>query len=133
MRLQPGLRDKLLSVVVIVLTANAAVTALHYILLFLDVIPIRGSEEAVVEFAVADGIGTILPSCLGAWGLWHLKAWGPVLALLAGGGYVHGMVVLLTRFATTGQGGAMPLVAVYFLAFRALLATVVWRRHHVFS
>lgn len=87
----------------------------------------------VKELAVADLVATVLPSAVGALGLWRLKAWGWVLAMLACGGYLHGLLVLLTCAALSSRFGPMSAVSVYLIAFSLIVVGYLWKHRRFFS
>jgi uncharacterized membrane protein (DUF2068 family) len=74
---------------------------------------------------------TVIPSLVAAVGLWHLKRWAWMLALIVSGVYFHGMVLLLGR-SIKGQLSSMSFISVYFIAFTALLVSYLWRMRHLF-
>ena len=72
------------------------------------------------------------PIVVAAVGLWHLKMWAWMLALIVSGGYFHGMVLLLGRSVVKSQLSSMSFISVYFIAFTALLVSYLWRTRHLF-
>ncbi|HZD60206.1 MAG TPA: hypothetical protein VE439_07115 [Anaerolineae bacterium] len=127
-------RPGLLNVFIIIMVFNALVTAIHYILIYQGVIQTKTLDMVgVVEFTYADIIANIIPSAIGAYGLWRLKVWGWALAMILSGGYMHGMIVLLTRAVATSQFGSMPFIAIYILMFSMLLITYLWQQRRLFT
>jgi hypothetical protein len=126
-------RPGILTLLIVLLTINALITGIHYILIFLKVIPIKGDIITVVEFTLADLVVAIIPSLIGAYGLWRLKTWGWVLAMILSGSYLHGMAVLLTRSVITSQYGFMNFVSIYFILFSVLLTIYLWQQRELFN
>lgn len=117
----------------VLLVINAVITAIHYILIDIGKIPIKGDINVVMQFALADVIVTIIPSLVGAYGLWQLKKWGWMLAIIASGGYLHGMIALLTPSVVSVQYTIMNLVSIYFIIFSILLILYLWQQQKIFS
>ena len=125
-------RPGILTVLTILMAINAIIAGVHYALIYLDVIPIRGDVARVTEFALADTVVTIVPSLIAAYGLWQLRPWAWALTMMLSGGYLHGMVALLTEAAMASQFSAMSLVSVYFLLFSIVLLVCLWRQRRLF-
>jgi hypothetical protein len=122
-----------LKIFVCLLLVNSLVTEIHYALILFNIIPIRGAFERVWEFAIADTLATAIPSAIAAIGLLRLRTWGWIAALIACGGYLHGMASLLTNAATSGRITAMSFVSVYFIAFSLLTVAYLWRKRDLFA
>lgn len=127
-------RPGVLTGFIVIMVINAVVTAIHYALIYQGVIPIKSLDMAgVVEFTYADIIATIIPSVVGAYGLWNLKKWGWALAMILSGGYLHGLIVLLTRSTVTSQFGMMNFVSIYILLFTMLMVAYLWQKRDLFE
>jgi uncharacterized membrane protein (DUF2068 family) len=126
-------RPRFLSVCTGVLVFNSLITEIHYLLILLKIIPIRGEYITVVEFAVADTLATAVPSFIGAYGLWRCKKWGWIATMIACGGYLHGMICLLTGAVSTGRFSAMNIVSVYFIVFSLFMIGYLWRQRELFD
>ena len=123
---------KILDLTATLLLLHAAVTAVHFALLLVGSLEVRGSYQQLVEFAAADTVATIIPSIAGAIGIFRRRAWGWALSWLVVGGYLHGMVVLIVRGMHDDHPGVMPFIAWYFLAGSFALATVLARTRCAF-
>ncbi len=127
-------KPSLLNLFIIIMVVNAALTGIHYILIFQGLISLKGMDIAEVrEFAIADTFAIIIPSVLGAIGLWQLKEWGIALAVLLSGGYIHGVIALISRAVISQQFNMMSIVSVYFILFSLSLVTYLWQRREVFA
>ncbi len=126
-------RPAVLSAFTVLLVLNATVTAVHYLLIFLRVIPIKGGIGTVVEFTFADAIVTVIPSFIAAYGLWRLRRWGLLLGVLLSGGYLHGMIALLARAVASSQYGVMNFVSIYFVLFSIILIVYLWNHQELFG
>lgn len=111
---------------------NAIVTGLHFLLIILNVIPIRGELTALIEVASADILTCVLPSFAVVYGLWRQRAWGWGLAYLVAGGYIHGQLLLLSRFQLNNQLGTMALVSLLIIVFHIFMVFYLWRIRHRF-
>jgi len=125
-------RPRCLNACIIILIFNAVITETHNLLIFLKIIPIHSAFLQVVEFSVADTLVTAIPSFLAAYGLWCLKKWGWIAAMIGCGGYLHGMASLLTRAIATAQFNAMNIVSIYFIVFSFVLIGYLWQQKKVF-
>lgn len=110
---------------------NATITATHYALISAGMIPISGSFQSMREFAIADYVAVVIPSFFATYGLWKLKAWGLPLSLVASGGYIHGLIVLLYRAVSTSDFNAMSFVSLYFIAFSVFLTAYLWKHRAI--
>jgi len=126
-------RPGVMKAFIILMVINAIITSVHYILIYIGVIPIKGDMATVMEFALADAIVTVIPSVIGAYGLWQLKAWSLVPIMVLSGGYFHGMVVLLTQAVTKSKYGGMNFVSIYFIFFSILLIIYLWKKRELFN
>ena len=115
-------------VLLVIFVVNAAVTIVHFTMMFARIIPTRNSIEVVARIAVADIAVAAGPSFVAAWGLWRSRRWGLWLALLACGAYFHGQIELLMMAAQQRLGWSMAAVSLYFIAFSAVFAIYLWRR-----
>lgn len=115
------------------MVVNAIVAGVHYILIYVGVVSIKGEVATVTQSAFADLIVTIIPSIVGAYGLWQLKKWGWALCMVACGGYLPGMVALLTQAVAEARYGFMNLVSLYFLLSSVLLLIYLWQEREIFS
>ena len=121
-----------LFIIITMLLINGLVTGLHFILIFLGVIPIKGNMGSVIEIALGDFIVSVIPSFAAAVGLWLRKTWGWVLSFVIAGSYLHGQFVLLGRFYMQGKLGSMSAVSVYFIVFNAMMIFWLWRHRAMF-
>ena len=126
-------RPHLLTACIVLLVINAVITGVHYLLIYLKLIPIQGDLVRAMEFAAADTLVTTIPSFIGAYGLWHLKRWGWIVTMIASGGYLHGMLGLLTHSLMTSQYGAMNLISIYFILFSGVLIGYLWQQRKLFN
>lgn len=127
------IRPEALTVLIAVLVINALVTGVHFVWMFSGRMAPNVDMDFMTPIAIADILVTVIPSLVAAFGLWHLKRWAWMLALVVSGGYFHGMVLLLGRSVVKGQVSSMSFVSVYFIGFTALLVSYLWRRRHLFQ
>jgi hypothetical protein len=125
-------RPVVLTISLTLMVLNGLVTAIHYLLILLKVVVIHGEFVNVIDFAVADTIVTTVPSLLAAFGLWRYKRWAWIMAMVACGGYLHGMMSLLTQAVVTSRYSAMNFVSMYFTVFSLFLIVYLWRQKEHF-
>ncbi|MBI4734310.1 MAG: hypothetical protein HY779_05840 [Rubrobacteridae bacterium] len=126
-------RPRSLTVLTVVFLFNALLTAIHYALIFAGVIPVSDDMMTMVrEFTVADIVAVVIPSLVGAYGLLRFKAWGWAAAMLVCGGYLHGLVGLLTGAALTNELNMMSAVSVYIILFSVGFVAYLWRQRSRF-
>jgi protein-S-isoprenylcysteine O-methyltransferase Ste14 len=75
----------------------------------------------------------IIPSLLGAFGLLRLKTWGWAAAILVCGGYLHGLIGLLTGAALTSGFNMMSMASVYIILFSIGFVIYLWRQRTMFA
>lgn len=107
-----------LTVIIGLTVFNALATTIMYLKL------LRPSYNAVSfdpltlkAYAVGDLPFVVLPSLVAAYGLWRLKKWGWVLALMISAIYLHSMTVLIAEALIKNSRGPMFFVSIYFLIF----------------
>ncbi|MGQ0737124.1 MAG: hypothetical protein ACT4QD_26190 [Acidobacteriota bacterium] len=127
------MRPEGLTVLIAVLVINALVTGAHFLVMFMGGLSPNVDMDFMTPIAIADIVVTVIPSLVAAFGLWHLRRWGWILALIVSGGYFHGMVLLLARSVVKGQVSSMSFISVYFIAFTALLVSYLWRKRNLFQ
>ncbi len=115
-----------LFMVVAISVLNGIVTGLHFLLIFLDLIPIKGKLASVMEIAVGDVVVSVIPSFIAAYGLMKMKLWGWLLSFVVAGSYLHGQFVLLGRFFLNDQLGSMSFVSGYFIVFNITMSLFLW-------
>ena len=111
-RMRPGA----LSLLIAVLVVNALVTGVHFLLMFSGRMAPNVDLDFMTPIAIVDILVTVIPSLVAAVGLWHLKMWAWMLALIVSGGYFHGMVLLLGR-SIKGQLSSMSFIFRLFHRF----------------
>lgn len=126
---QPGW---LLAVVTVTLI-NGVVTGLHFVAIFMGLIPIKGEMASVIEIATGDIVVSVIPSFVAVYGLWRKKYWAWALAFLVAGSYLHGQFVLLGRFFMHAQLGSMSLISIYFILFNLTMIYLLWRHRDIFE
>ena len=68
-------------------------------------------------YAIGDLPFVVVPSLVAAYGLWRLKKWGWMMALMIGAIYLHSMTVLIAEALIKDQRNPMFFVSIYFLVF----------------
>jgi hypothetical protein len=126
-------RPGILTVFIVLVIIQAISGGIHYFLIFLGVIPIDVDMTRVTEFAFPDVIVGVIPSLIGAFGLWRLKVWGWVLTMISSGGYLHGVIASLTYSVLKSQYRSMNFVSIYFVLFSVSLIIYLWQQRKLFN
>ena len=126
-------RPGLLTLFIVLAVIQAISGGLHYFLIFLGVIPVDVEITRVTEFAYPDIIVGVIPSLIGACGLWRLKLWGWMLTLVSSGGYLHGVIASLTYSIIKSEYRSMNLVSIYFILLSVLLISYLWQKRELFN
>lgn len=97
---------------------NAAATAIMYIkLLNPSYHAVSFDPLTLRAYAIGDVPFVVLPSLIAAYGLWKLKRWGWIIALMIGAVYCHSMTVLISEALIKHDISPMFFVSLYFLIF----------------
>jgi uncharacterized membrane protein (DUF2068 family) len=126
-------RPGLLTLFAVLVFIQAISGGIHYILIYLGVIPADVDIARVTEFAFPDVIVGVIPSLIGTFGLWRLKLWGWMLTMISNGGYLHGVIASLTYSLIKSEYRSMNFVSIYFVLFSILLIIYLWQQRKIFN